>query len=92
MLFMILGLGFSSCQKDESKTDEIENGETFVLNGEVFNVEDIKSKFALISGFDRDELIWVPDSLGFKRPISRDYIYKMEPFIEVLKEMGPWEK
>lgn len=83
-IIMILGLGFSSCQKDDNSKDQ-KLEETFVLNGKVYNVEEIHAKFALMAGVDRSEFTWVPDSLGFRRVnYSDDDIYKIELYIESL--------
>lgn len=87
-LFMILGLGLSSCKKNDSSTNELKNEETFILNGEIFAVADVKKRMCLILQIDESEFTFVPDSIGFYRKRYGDtFIYKIEPMIEAIKQV-----
>ncbi|WP_164121926.1 MULTISPECIES: hypothetical protein [Sphingobacterium] len=85
---VLIGLGLTSCKKNVTANDEPIIEETVTINGEIFNVEDVKTKMSLIFNIDKAEFTFVRDSLGFKRRGYNDTdIYKIEPIIEEIKKL-----
>lgn len=87
-VLIALGLGLGACKKNSTTNDDKIDENTVAIKGEVFIVEDVKTKMALIFGIDKSEFTFVRDSLGFKRKGYDDTdIYKIEPMIEEIKKV-----
>lgn len=87
---LIAGLGLCSCQKDTTSISETKDQEIFVLNGEKFNINDVHSKLALITGIDKDQFTFAPDSLAFA--LSNKYndeysLLYIKDYIDVIKNL-----
>lgn len=78
-------LGISSCKKDD-KFNEVE---TFVINGETFNVSETKTKLALILAIEENRLTYRPDKIAFELDgrSSDDSLLYIEPIIESIKNV-----
>ena len=84
-LLMILMLGINSCKKD----DTFNEVETFVINGETFNVSKTKTKLALILAIEENRLTYRPDKIAFELDgrSSDDSLLYIEPIIESIKNV-----
>lgn len=87
-LIAILILGLNSCDKEDSAINEESSKETFVWEGETFDVGEFRTNLALIMGIDENQLEFRPDSLAFQwhRPRSSNVILiYVKDFVEIIK-------
>lgn len=86
-VIIALLLGLSSCKKSDSAIGKKIDDETFVLNGERFNIKETTKKLSLILNVDENRLTFNKDSIAYTLAPYEGHLMYIEEIIESIKNV-----
>ncbi|EFK58357.1 hypothetical protein ACR776_15955 [Sphingobacterium spiritivorum] len=82
---LITGLGFTACKKEDSSIKSKDY--KIIFEGKEYLESEVRRKMALVLGFNKDSLVYIPDSVGYMHKAYCCSPYKLEVFMPTLNQI-----